>query len=240
MGLLDLPTELRIQILEHLPDLSYGRHETVGPNVRITPAICRVSRVLREDALPIYAKTSSFIIQTDDCLNVINNRVQVWLQALGDVALSHVENLQLSRHWKIPRPSRWQGHVGFYVRLQLVDGAWQCTTGTYPIVNDMRGMRLESVDLLRHTVVQRLSQLSGSPGERGLSRADVECIVDAMDVVASHPISTFDTEQSEAGRRRRRGLWAEMEGQLFALGETAPNRDAPSFDPTGRRFYTPY
>ncbi|KAK3717861.1 hypothetical protein LTR37_005633, partial [Vermiconidia calcicola] len=209
MGLLDLPPEIRLQIYDHLPDFSPGSNETVGQNVRLTPALCRTgSRVLREEALPLYAKTSSFIIQTDDNFN----RVGAWLQALAaGEALSKVQSLQLSRHWKIKQPSRWQGHVGFYVRVHLHDKTWQCTAGTYPFANDIRGMRLESVELLCSIVRQRLGQLGG------LSRSDVEFIVEAMDIVASHPVSTFDSEQSEDGRRRRRDMYTTMERHLMAL-----------------------
>lgn len=229
MGLLELPTELRIHILEYLPELSYGRHETIGPYVRLTPAICRVSHTLRKEALPLYAKTSLFIIQTDD-----NNRVQVWLQALDDIALTKVENLQLSRHWQDKQPTRWQGHIGFYIRLQLIDGTWNCTAGTYPFANDMRGMRLESIDLLRHIVMQRLRPPSAWAEMKRLTRSDVGFIIHAMDVVASHPISSFDTEQSEGGRQRRREIWATMERKLLALSTFSVEQSSAN------TFYAPY
>ena len=218
MGLLELPTELRIQILEDLPDFSYGRHETIGPNVRLTPAICRVCRVLRYEALPLYAKTSSFIMQADGDTGVCNDRVQAWLQAMGADALREVQSLQLSRHWKLCQPSRWQGHVGFYVRLQLHDKTWSCNVGTYPIANDDRGMRRESIELLRGVIKHRL-RLSCLSGEEGLSRCDVEFIMEAMDIVASHPISTTDTERDEDGRRRRREYktWLMMKRDLLGL-----------------------
>lgn len=239
MSLLTLPPELRIQIFEYLPDLSYGRQESIGPNVRLTPAICRTTRTLREEALPIYAKTSAFVIQTDDNLHTSNNRVKAWLDALGHECIPKVESLQLSRHWKIKQPSRWEGHIGFYVRLQLVDREWQCTSGTYPFANDMRGMRLESVDLLRHVVLQRLRKSDPSSQQgRGMSRADVELIIQAMDVVASHPIPTFDTEQSEAGRRRRRETWTSMEKELLTVA--AVSKESSSFSDQDRTFYTPY
>ena len=183
----------------------------------------------------MYAKTSAFIIQTDDQLHVSNNRVQTWLQAMGDEAIREVQILQLSRHWKLKQPSRWQGHVGFYIRLQRQDKVWQCTAGTYPIANDMRGMRLESVELLRD-IVRNTLRRSCSCQRRGLSRSDVELIVQAMDILASHPISTFDTEQSEAGRKRRREVWSTMTRKLFAL--TAWPDPQPSFAKSPM-FYTP-
>ena len=216
MGLLGLPTELRIQILEDLPELSYGRHETIGPNVRLTPAICRVCRVLRYEALPLYAKTSAFIIQADGDLRVCNNRVQLWLDAMGADGLREVQSLQLSHHWKLHQPSRWQGHVGFYVRLQLHDKVWQCTVGTYPIANDKRGMRRESVELLRDFIRHRLS-LSCLSNEKGLSRPDIEFIVEAMDIVASHPISTLDTGQNAAGVGGWCKAWSTMARELAGL-----------------------
>ena len=147
MGILQLPPELRLQIFAYL--FRYGRQETVGPNVQLTPALCRANRIFRRESLPLYAKTSAFIIQTDDSLHTVNDRVNMWLDALGDEALSYVENLQLSRHWHLQVPTRFQGNIGFYVKLQLVDEAWKCVAGTYPIANDKRGMRSESVELLR-------------------------------------------------------------------------------------------
>ena len=52
---------------------------------------------------------------------------------------------------------------------------------------------------------------------RGLESGDVEFVVRAMEILAKHPISTFDTEQSEMGRRRRRETWMLMERKLWAL-----------------------
>ena len=128
MGILQLPTELRLQIFAHL--FQHGRQETVGPSVQLTPALCRANRIFRQESLPLHAKFSAFIIQTDDSLHTVNDRVNMWLDALGDVALSYVENLQLSRHWHLQVPTRFQGNIGFYVKLQLVDEVWKCVVGT--------------------------------------------------------------------------------------------------------------
>ena len=230
MGLLELPAELRISIYEFLPDLAYGRTETIGPSVRLTPAICRVCRMLREEALPIYAKTSSFVIHVEPSPK---NRAQIWLQALGDRALNEVQDLHLSRDWNLGKPSRGQGHVGFYLRLQQISQTWRCTTGTYPTAHDIRGMRLESVELLHETVMQRLRHPSASGGEIGLSRLDIQFLVEAMGVVATHPISSFDTEQTENGRKRRHAIWARMKGGLLALGQ-------PDSGASPSLFFTPY
>lgn len=235
MGLLDLPAELRLQIFEHLPDLKYGRHEAVGPNYRITPAICRVSHSLRKETLPLYAKTSSFIIETNDVVYNSNNRVQAWLAALGETAISYVQDLQLSRQWKAEKPQPWHHHDGFYVRFQLIDNVWKCTGGTYPIANDIRGMRSESVDLLRWIVLQRLRKLTTEDETGGLSRSDVDFIVEAMGIVSSHPISTYNTDQSESGRKRRMEIWYSMERKLLDLADLPDDgKDADI------RLYTPY
>lgn len=237
MSLLSLPPELRIQILSHLPDhaaFSPSRTETVGPNIRLTPPISRVNRTLRRESLPLFAKHAAFIIQTDDDLQAPNGRLKIWLDAFGGEPLSKVQSLQLSRHWKIRQPARWQGHVGFYVRLQLYDRHWQCTVGTYPIANDIRGMRLESVELLGRIVSRRLERISSTNG-KGLKVEDVWFVVSAMEVVASHPISTFDTEQSELGRQRRREGWCTMEAKLWALDEGTASASKSS-----KAFFTPY
>ena len=236
MGLLDLPTELRLHIFEYLPDLQYGRHETIGPNVRIVPEICRVNRILRAETLPLYARTSAFIIHVDDNLGPSDDRVQIWLLALGEDYLCEVQSLQLSRHWELKRPSRWHGHIGFYVRLHVHEQHWKCAAGTYPIANDMRGMRRESVDLLQQIVTKRLKRVEGRE-KKGLSKDDVLFVLEGMDIVASHPISSFDTEQSEAGRRRRRDIWSDMERKLSAMADDA---EEESSDVARSMFYTPY
>jgi hypothetical protein len=229
MRLLELPAEIRLQILEYLPGFLPGRTETIGPNVRLTPAICRTCSTLRREGLPLFASTAFFIIQTDD-LHLSSDRVSLWLDALDGKPLSQVRGLQLSRHWNISQPARWQGHVGFYIRLQSDGKQWQCTTGTYPIANDIRGMRLESTELLRHVITERLKQMA-TDGQRGLGRADVEVFLRAMSIIASHPISTFDTEQSETGRKRRRETWDRMELQMSLLNVGSSKTCSPFFTP---------
>ncbi len=231
MGLLDLPWELRAHILINIPDFAVGRTETVGPNVRITPAVCRVCRILREEGLPIYARTGSYILQTDDDHQSPRNRLQLWLSALEGKPLSQVRSVQLSRNWNLKQPARWQGQVGFYLRLTLRGDAWDCATGTYPIHNDMRAMRFECIELLRHVISARLERKHGA-GDLGLTRADVEYFSAAMDVIASRPVSIYDMEQGEAGRQSRQKVWQEIEARLCALGGS----DAVSI----RSFCTPY
>ena len=96
-------------------------------------------------------------------------------------------------------------------------------------------MRLESIDFLQQVVSKRLRQAQART-KKGLSRADVLFVLDTMDIVASHPISSFDTEQSEAGRRRRRDIWSDMETKLTALAKDADEEN----DATRLPFYTPY
>jgi hypothetical protein len=69
-----------------------------------------------------------------------------------------------------------------------------------------------------------------------LSKVDVLFVLETMDIVASHPISSFDTEQSEAGRRRRRDIWSDMETKLSALAKDVEEEG----DATKSAFYTPY
>lgn len=212
MSLLCLPAELRMNIYQYLPDLAFFRHVTISPSSPLTPAICRSSHVLREETLPLYAKTAFFIIQTDE-----KGRLDSWLRALEANAIFKVQGLQLSRHWKLEHPTRWQGHVGFYIRLQRTRDIWSCTVGTYPYANDMRGMRLESVEFLKRVVMKRLRPKSAWMEAKGLVKADVEFLVRAMNVVASHPIPTSDMAPGEDGNRRRQIAWARMKMELDAL-----------------------
>jgi hypothetical protein len=223
-----------MQVFEYLPDFAPGRTETIGPNVRPTPAICRVCQMLREDALPLFARYATFIVQTDGDLDSPNNRLRLWLDAFEGKPLAQVQSLQLSRHWNIKQPARWQGHVGFYIRLQLRDQSWECTCGTYPIVNDIRGMRLECVDLIRQLITHKLGEKS-SADERSLSRKDLEFYVETMDVVATHPISTYDMEQTDSGRQRRRLVFREIEQRLSTIENQAWDEST-----SRTRFFTPY
>ncbi|RMY30486.1 hypothetical protein D0865_15239 [Hortaea werneckii] len=140
-----------------------------------------------------------------------------------------------SRHWDASQPTRWQGHVGFYVRLEKGSNEWRCTTGTYPVARDMRGMRLESVELLRYVVRQNVLSRASQRENQALNASDIELIVSAMMIVANHPISAFDGEQSEAGKMKRRETWVDMEEKLLGLhANDQSEQDEP------KRFFTPY
>ena len=216
MGLLDLPTELRLHIYTFVSDLQPGRQETIAVNYRPTPAISRINQALRAETLPIYARNSEFVIHIDDDLDLPSSRVNVWLQTLGERYLHEVQNLQLSRHWSMQRPTRWQGHVGFYVRLHVQAEQWQCSTGTYPVANDRRGMRVNSVRLLQEIVAKKVSLVHATK-QKGLVKADITFVLEAMEVVASHPVTGYGIEQGEDSGQRRREIWDDMEGQLLAL-----------------------
>ncbi|RMX83533.1 hypothetical protein D0869_05242 [Hortaea werneckii] len=70
---------------------------------------------------------------------------------------------------------------------------------------------------------------------QALNASDIELIVSAMMIVANHPISFFDTEQSEAGKMKRRETWVDMEEKLFGLhANDRYEQDEP------KRFFTPY
>ena len=216
ISLLTLPTELRLQIYQYLPQLLPGRHDSVGPHLAPTPPICRVNRLLKSETLPLYAANTHFAIQADEDAYPEGDRVSLWLLALGD-CVKHVQSFQLSRHWKFALPTRGQGHVGFYLRLQFEGGEWGCRAGTYPIAKDSRGLRAESVELLQSVLREKVVKVLMLRETKQLCTADVKLVATAMDIVATHPVSPFDTEQSEPGRQRRRKAWSEMERKLLAL-----------------------
>ncbi|EMC97192.1 hypothetical protein BAUCODRAFT_23554 [Baudoinia panamericana UAMH 10762] len=224
MSLLSLPAELRLQIYQNLPHLRPGRSETVAPRIAITPAISRVNCKLRQESLPIYAENAHFFIQADEESLPASDRVAAWLFALGS-AIKHVRSFQLSRHWIGSHPTRWQGHVGFYVRLERLDDAWQVKAGTYPIAGDIRAMRAESVELLQYVVRQNVVLPLNMRDKPELQAQDVQFVAAAIAVVATHPISAVDTEQSVAGGQRRRKAWSQLEGALLALKPAAGEHD---------------
>lgn len=284
MSLLSIPVELRLHIYSFLPDLQPNNRHELRPNTRLTPSLTRVCQTIRHETLPIFASNTSFNIPLD--AQPTNASVQTWLSALGPRSIPKIRSLTISRHWSIPQPLRWQGHVGFYIRIErrkprkftskssvnstssfrpewnahfvrpLAEGIWEVTTGTYPVARDIRGMRLESVELLAEVIRHHLhvptpqahiqDKSTGNEYDLGLNESDVNFLVQAMNVVASHPISSYDIDQAENARRRRHETWTNMEQQLRALNVQGMSKDGNVKDKeeegsTGpRTFFTPY
>lgn len=170
MALSTLPSELRLRIYDYLPDIADGRSVAVTDASRLVPPICRTSRQIHQETIPIYAENTHFAIDTSEDSQEGASLLSSWLAALRPSGVRCIRSLQLSRHWNALQPTRWQGHVGFYVKLEKGPGEWRCSTGTYPVARDTRGMRLESIELLRHVVRQKvLSQASlRTPGTHRL------------------------------------------------------------------------
>jgi len=236
MSLSALPAELRNEIYQYLEELQPGRHETVAPNVKLTPRICRASRWLRQETLPLYVGNCNFTIQADEDVYPEGDRVSLWLDTLGN-AIKHIRSFQISRHWNISQPTRHQGHMGFYLRLELSGPMWQMRGGTYPVVKDRSGMRMESVELLQFAVRENVLRFVIDREKQQLTVPDVRYIAAAMEVVASHPISTYDLQQSEAARQSRRRIWSNMEKALFALQSHETTGTETVAAP---QFFTPY
>ncbi|KAK5134866.1 hypothetical protein LTR08_005956 [Meristemomyces frigidus] len=213
MALLALPAELRLHIYDFLPQLSPNQYETTSLDLtRQTPSICRASQQLRSETVPLYMANSEFAIQTNSTSRQEQNRALTWLHSLGTLGLPYIRNLQLNRHWSIRNPTRYEGHVGFYVRLQKADGAWQCTVGTYPVAKDTRGRRIESVELLHQALRRTVLDGIGERERQVLRVGDLRVAVESMGIVGSHPIEAFDLDQKAGGL-----IWASMERKLDAL-----------------------
>lgn len=235
MALSTLPPELRLRIYDYLPDIADRRSVAISDVASLLPPVCQTSRQIHQETAPIYAENTHFTIDTSGDSKEGASLLFRWLAALGPSGVRKIRSLQLSRHWDASQPTRWQGHVGFYVRLEKGPNEWRCTTGTYPVARDMRGMRLESVELLQYVVRQNVLSRASLREDQALNTSDIELIVSAMMIVANHPLSAFDTEQSEVGKKKRRETWGDMEEKLLELhANDRSEQDEP------KRFSTPY
>lgn len=241
IGLLTLPAELRLRSYDYLPDLSSDNMLYIAAGNTLTPHICRTNKLIRQETLPLFAQNRAFWINLAakrNCTSWFDNATTVWTNGLGDLGLAKLSKLTLSRHWELSKPTRNQAHVGFYLKLerQGVCNAnekqpmpkWQTTVGTYPVANDMRGMRRESAELLKKIVVDRLGcgrrdgeDATNSPetlhGPRGFTRSDLEFLLRAIDIIARHPFSTQDLDQDDQSKQRRRSVFQQMEEELMLL-----------------------
>lgn len=126
-----------------MPDFQANRTEHITATSQLTPSICRVNTLLRRETLCIYAAHANFIISMDEGASFWPNRVASWLNALGPELLTRIRSIQLSRHWAIPSPLRYQGHVGFYIKVDLTKTrppfsglAWQYPPNQQPTSGD--------------------------------------------------------------------------------------------------------
>nr|OQO18635.1 hypothetical protein B0A51_14367 [Rachicladosporium sp. CCFEE 5018] len=241
MSLIVLPPELRLQIYALLPEFRSSPHASIRVTSSSTqiPALCRTSRLLRQETLPLYAQSATFAIELTaglDPQRLVSQELHGWLNALGPYGLARLSRLNFSRHWELSRPSRGQHHVGFYVFLvrdlaglgAQASRRWQMNVGTYPIVKDLSGMRLQSVQLLERSVIARLQREDALAdasrelkltaevhGQQDFTRADFEYVIAAMDVIARHPFSTF--EPQEEAKQRQLVAFEKMREELAAL-----------------------
>lgn len=117
-----------------------------------------------------------------------------------------------------------------------VNTGWDVTTGTYPVSKDIRGLRLESVELLASMIRDYLGRRTFDREdeavvcEGGLRPQDVHFISQAIDIVATHPIPTYHSEQDESGRRQRSEVWDDMHLKLVALGAGLAQPEGSSQD----------
>ncbi|KAF2766800.1 hypothetical protein EJ03DRAFT_259583, partial [Teratosphaeria nubilosa] len=211
--LLHLPAELRLRIYDFLPDLWPGRHEVVGGSINITPPICRTCTLLRTETVPVFAGNAHFAIQA--ARPDIETTVRRWLCEIGPAGVKKLQSLQWRCHWNLAMPTRGEGHVGFYLRLErTAEDQWLCATGTSPIARDSRGMRLESVELLRDTAKQHLGSTMLTRKHHHLTAPDILRMLEAVRIVADHPMPAFDPDRSDLARQCRHDIWSSMEREL--------------------------
>lgn len=124
MALSTLPPELRLRIYDYLPDVVDRRSVAITDAKGLMPSICRTSRQIHQETIPIYAENTHFTIDTSEDSREGASLLTRWLAALGPSGVRRIRSLQLSRHWDASQPTRWQGHVGFYVRLEKGSNEW--------------------------------------------------------------------------------------------------------------------
>lgn len=174
-----------------MPDFQANRTEHITATSQLTPSICRVNTLLRRETMCIYAAHANFIISMDEGASFWPNRVASWLNALGPELLTRIRSIQLSRHWAIPSPLRYQGHVGFYIKVDLTktcppfsELAWEnsvdvahhfrnlgepelheCVTGgTYPRARDSRHFRYHSLLQIKRIIANHFAETTFPEG----------------------------------------------------------------------------
>lgn len=129
-GLLDLPKELRDQIVssilikpQNTITMLSNSHCFQSEVSASQPTISMVSKQLRAEALPIFYSSNHFLaeLSNPDDLATARN----WLAAIGDGNVRHLRHLVLSGWTKVERHEQGRpGHQHLYIRLvfDLRDG----------------------------------------------------------------------------------------------------------------------
>lgn len=97
----------------------------------------------------MYATDAVFVVCIDNFPIIWKRRMDCWIAAFQS-AIPRIGSLQISRHWKLLQPQRWQGHVGFYIRIdhscsdantRIDDDPVSCSGKDSPLV-DSRGLKV--------------------------------------------------------------------------------------------------
>jgi hypothetical protein len=234
MGLLSLPAELRLRIYDFLPDLQgTGNTITIVSGRVLTPHISRTNKLLRQETLSLYARNARFAIYLTASSGpdrLLSSAMTSWLNDLAGAGLARMSELFLSRNWEMSKPTRGQGHSGFYLKLDAgKDGpatsasSWKSTIGTWPIANNMKGMRLKSAEFLQQMVISRLEGIDHDEGNAtiglGFAPNDLKFVIGAMDIVARHPFSAYDGDLGGDSEQRKRSEFERMERELMLLAD---------------------
>jgi hypothetical protein len=241
MALLKLPTELRLEILELLPELAGGQKIHVSSSGTATPAISRTCRLLRLETLALYVRNARLIIalpKTSPYTPDNSHRREPWTISLQSLPTLRLSQVQLRRQWETPpTPSAPMQENGFHLQFDLVFQRapnamrWDVQAGTYPVPRDLRGMRHESTALLKRCIEAYLDR---KKERTPCLIEDLVFVAQAMDLIAQHPIPIYDLDQDDNGLQGRRSQFNEMENAIIQLSRERGFVIKPT------AFYTPY
>lgn len=157
------------RIYDYLPELQPRHQSNLSSfSLSLTPSISRTCSLLRHETLPIYACSTNFAFTLDSSSRVWTKRLSPWLKTLSPCShknnnLARIGSLYLSQHWQIHSPTRWQGHVGFYVKLEAHTPRRKRSSSTKDVLPV-----LEVPPAWSNRFVE--SRPSSSQGEKGLWR----------------------------------------------------------------------
>ncbi|EME82116.1 uncharacterized protein MYCFIDRAFT_175666 [Pseudocercospora fijiensis CIRAD86] len=165
----------------------------------LTPPISRTCHLLRHETIPIYASNSQFIFNIDDAAALWSRGTQIWANLLlhRDInigrSLNQCDGKGMLDSTSCSNVAKCQNHI----RRQ----------------SPLRKHGLRDLYWLRRQVYgldEVRKKHLGDSDSKGLLPDDMRFLMQAMDIVATHPVL-------DLGLQRRQNIWLSMEDKLNKL-----------------------